>query len=55
MNFRVRMFVKSAVKSVTERCTSENAVVFSVYLTASKIFEKVKRLSKFASAEEAQG
>ena len=44
-----------ALKSVTERCTSENAVEFSVYLTASKIFEKVKRLSKFASAEEAQG
>ena len=29
-----------ALKSVTERCTSEN-VEFSVYLIASKIFEKV--------------
>ena len=31
-----------ALKSVTERCTTEN-VEFSVYLIASKIFEKVKR------------
>ena len=31
-----------ALKSVTERCTSEN-VEFSVYLIASTIFEKVKR------------
>ena len=29
-----------ALKSVTERCTSEN-VEFPVYLLASKIFEKV--------------
>ena len=30
------------LESVTERCASEN-VEFSVYLIASKIFEKVKR------------